>query len=194
MKKSLWNHAIRSLLSKSSQVRRTRRSRRASLTESLESRVLLSAVAEFVNPHPVTNDQFGASMTVLTNGNVVVMAPNDDAGGGSAAQALGQGTGGAGAVYLYNGHTGALISTLTGSSPGDFYQAKVTALTNGNFVVDTLNWNGGLGAVTWGSGTSGVSAKNEFDRRPLFHGPVPSRGQWRHRERRSESRSESQGA
>ena len=33
----------------------------------------------------------------------------------------------------------------------------MTALTNGNYVVDSPNWNNGVGAVTWGSGTAGVS-------------------------------------
>ncbi|MGO9915982.1 MAG: invasin domain 3-containing protein [Isosphaeraceae bacterium] len=51
---------------------------------------------------------------------------------------------GAGAVYLFNGETGALISTLTGA-----YSA--TALTNGNFVAI------GPGSATWGSGITGVS-------------------------------------
>ena len=51
-------------------------------------------------------------------------------------------------AYLYNGQTGALISTLT-AAPGTF-QFTVTALTNGNFVVI------GDGTVTWGSGTTGI--------------------------------------
>ena len=55
------------------------------------------------------------------------------------------------AAYVYNGQTGALISTLT-AAPGTL-QFTVTALTNGNFVVI----GGGDGTVTWGSGTTGVS-------------------------------------
>ncbi len=61
--------------------------------------------------------------------------------------------GGAGAVCLFSGETGALISTLTGA-----YSA--TALTNGNFVAT------GPGSATWGSGITGVSgtvsAANSF--------------------------------
>ena len=30
------------------------------------------------------------------------------------------------------------------------------ALTNGNYVVDSAHWNNYMGAVTWGSGTTGV--------------------------------------
>ena len=37
----------------------------------------------------------------------------------------------------------------------------VTALTNGNYVVSSTNWDNGTasnaGAVTWGSGTAGIS-------------------------------------
>ncbi len=68
-----------------------------------------------------------------------------------------------GAVYLYNGVTHALISTLTGSTANDQVGSTgVTALTNGNYVVRSQNWDNGTtatnaGAVTWGSGTVGVS-------------------------------------
>lgn len=57
------------------------------------------------------------------------------------------------AAYVYNGQTGALISTLTGAS-GTF-QFTATALTNGNFVV--IGDGNADGTVTWGSGTTGVS-------------------------------------
>ena len=30
----------------------------------------------------------------------------------------------------------------------------VTVLSNGNYVVDALQWNSSIGAVTWGSGTA----------------------------------------
>ena len=33
----------------------------------------------------------------------------------------------------------------------------VMALTDGNYVVESSHWNGGMGAVTWGSGTAGVT-------------------------------------
>ena len=131
----------------------------------LELRMLLSGIpAKFVDPHPEAGNQFGETFATLTNGNVVITAPNDDAGGGSAASSTG-----AGAVYLYNGQTGGLISKLTGSHAGDQLGGSssfstggataigVTVLTNGNFVIDSPKWNGSLGAVTWGNGTSGVT-------------------------------------
>lgn len=90
-------------------------------------------------------------MVALSTGNVVITAPFDDAGGTDA-----------GAVYLFNGATGALISTFKGSSTDDnIGSGGVTALSNGNFVVSSPNWhNAGMasaGAVTWGNGTLGIS-------------------------------------
>ncbi|MFN9296044.1 MAG: hypothetical protein ACK6EB_48870, partial [Planctomyces sp.] len=65
-------------------------------------------------------------------------------------------------VYLFNGITGALISTLRGSSANDqIGSTGLTALTNGNYVVRSINWDSGtitnVGAVTWGNGTTGIS-------------------------------------
>ncbi len=106
---------------------------------------------EFIDPNPNVGNQFGAVVVALSTGNVVITSPNDDAGGTNA-----------GAVYLFNGATGALISTLTGSQANDTVGSSgVTALSNGNYVVRSANWdNAGVvnaGAVTWGSGTSGTS-------------------------------------
>jgi hypothetical protein len=47
---------------------------------------------DLVDPHPTAGGGFGATLTVLTNGNVVVTNPNDDFGGTNA-----------GAVYLFDG-------------------------------------------------------------------------------------------
>jgi uncharacterized protein DUF5650/dockerin type I repeat protein len=129
--------------------RRTSKSFRRRLTfEALEQRrVFAAAFAEFVDPHPTPGDLFGSAVVPLSTGNVVVTAPYDTAGGDKA-----------GAVYLFNGRTGALISTLTGSHANDYVgSAGVTALTNGNFVVRSPAWDGYDGAVTWGNGISGVS-------------------------------------
>jgi hypothetical protein len=101
---------------------------------------------------PAGSGAFGRSVTVLPNGNIVVTDPYYDAGA----------TGDVGAVYLYAGATGALISTLTGSTAGDRVgYFGVTALSNGNYVVRSPYWvNGAVadaGAVTWGDGMTGVS-------------------------------------
>ncbi|MCB0048658.1 MAG: hypothetical protein KDE24_03815, partial [Caldilinea sp.] len=91
--------------------------------------------------------------TVLANGNVVVTDPSYDIPSGAAD---------VGAVYLYNGATHAQISMLTGSTAGDQVGSSgVITLTNGNFVIRSQNWDNGTatdaGAVTWGSGETGVS-------------------------------------
>ena len=91
-------------------------------------------------------------MTTLPNGNIVVTDPGFDAPGPIAD---------VGAVYLYR-PDGSLISTLRGSSAGDKVGNGVVAvLANGNYVVCSPDWDNGAatdaGAVTWGSGTTGVS-------------------------------------
>jgi hypothetical protein len=59
---------------------------------------------EFVDP---AGNQFGAVVVPLSTGNVVITSPDDDAGGTDA-----------GAVCLFDGSTGALISTLLASASG----------------------------------------------------------------------------
>src|SRR5207245_6787699 len=55
----------------------------------------------FIDPHPTSGARFGSDVTVLSSGNVVVPNPNDNFGGRNA-----------GAFYLFNGVTGALLSSL----------------------------------------------------------------------------------
>ena len=109
------------------------------------------------DPTPAANREFGSTRGVeLKNNGVatnryVLTAAQDST---VASQA--------GAVYLYNLQTGALISTLTGSSANDQVGGYgATALSNGNFVVVSSNWaNGGIanaGSVTWGNGSTGIS-------------------------------------
>ena len=101
---------------------------------------------------PPGSGAFGTSVTALPGGNIVVTDPYFDAGAISDV----------GAVYLYDGATGALISDLTGSTAGDQVgSGGVKVLSNGNYLVRSPNWDNGAaagaGAVTWGSGTAGVS-------------------------------------
>jgi hypothetical protein len=112
--------------------------------------MLAAAFADFDDPNPSPGNQFGQTVVALSTGNVVVTSPRDDYGGTDA-----------GAVYLFNGATGALISTLRGSHDGDNVGKQgVTALANGNYVVRSAFWdsNGAadVGAATWGNGTTGV--------------------------------------
>ena len=145
----------------------------------------------FVEPDYPGKQYFGGQVVVLGTGNIAITDP-----------------GGAGAVFLYNGQTGALISTLFGAyfvtplTNGNFVATgaasatwgsgttgvngtvsaansliaagssaqgttvAVTSLSNGNYVVSFIGWNGNLGAVTWGNGTTGttgiVSAANSL--------------------------------
>jgi Repeat of unknown function (DUF5650)/MBG domain (YGX type) len=105
-----------------------------------------------------TNDQVGLQRIVeLTNGNYVVSSPswNNGAIVDAGAVTWGSGTAGvSGAVAAAN--------SLVGSSASDQVGFRgATALTNGNYVVASSSWNNGAivdaGAVTWGSGTTGVS-------------------------------------
>ncbi|MCW1922766.1 choice-of-anchor D domain-containing protein [Luteolibacter arcticus] len=106
------------------------------------------AFSKFVNPNSnVSNGSFGQSVTLLSTGNVVITDPTVDLGGEAR-----------GAVYLFNGATGALISTLRGAADYDqIGSGGVKALTNGNFVVISPAFDGYRAAATWGSGTLGVS-------------------------------------
>ena len=100
-------------------------------------------------PGTTGSGQFGKSVTVLPNGNVVVTDPSYDIPGGATD---------VGAVYLYDGVTHAQISMLTGSTASDQVGSQdVVVLSNGNYVVRSLFWNDSRGAVTWGSATSGVA-------------------------------------
>ena len=91
-------------------------------------------------------------VTALTNGNYVV---SSDCWANASATC-------AGAVTLGNGTTGttgevSATNSLIGVNTGDHVGHSVAALTNGNYVVGSPDWNSGAGAATWGDGTSGVT-------------------------------------
>lgn len=116
----------------------------------ISSKILAQSV--LVNG-PAGSGAFSNAIVVLTNGNYVVTDPLYDEAG---IQDIG-------ALYLYNGETHALISTLKGSTTGDKVGGGgALVLNNGNFVVYSANWsNGGttgVGAVTWVNGTTGLNA------------------------------------
>jgi len=99
---------------------------------------------------PAGSGAFGTSVTVLPGGNIVIADPFYDITTPSTIADVG-------AVYLYNG-SGAFINALTGSRANDrIGNFGVTLLTNGNYVVVSVNWNGTRGAVTWCSGTTGCA-------------------------------------
>jgi hypothetical protein len=102
---------------------------------------------------PSGSGAFGTSVVVLTNGNYVVTDPVFDDGA----------VADVGAVYLYNGNSHALISTLKGSvANSQVGNGGITTLPNGNFVVGSPSWNDGVsawaGAATFVNGTTGLNA------------------------------------
>jgi hypothetical protein len=116
-----------------------------------------------IDPHPTRTGAFGFTITPLSNGNVVVTNPHDNLL-----------TADAGAVYLFQGQTGALLGGLVGSAAGDRLGDtggrsgpdgsgpgpvgdNVVPFTNGNYVVLSPRWNGNRGAATWTDGTVGIT-------------------------------------
>lgn len=90
--------------------------------------------------------------TVLDNGNVVVADWGWDS----------ETTSDVGAVYLYNGVDGALISRLTGSIAGDQVgEHGIVELADSKFLVSSGSWDNGAtanaGAVTWVAGDVGLT-------------------------------------
>lgn len=110
---------------------------------------------------PPGSGAFGTQAIALPNGNIVVADPSFDEGGVM----------NIGAVYLYDGATLALISTLKGSQANDQVGGGgIKVLTNGNFVVPSGLWDNGVvtnaGAITFCRATTGcngvVSAGNSL--------------------------------
>ncbi|MCU1366955.1 MAG: hypothetical protein JWN39_2594, partial [Ilumatobacteraceae bacterium] len=118
-------------------------------TAAVTHTALASSTTDLAGP-PLNSGQFGSKTYVLANGNLVVTDPLFDSG------AIAD----VGAVYLYNGLTHQLISTLTGSTTMDRVGTLVTEVGGSNFVVVSRNWiNAGSansGATTWVNGTTGI--------------------------------------
>ena len=88
----------------------------------------------------------------LTNGNYVINSPFFTNG---AAFDAGASTWVNGTVGIVGTITAA--NSLVGSNNFDLVgQVPATALTNGNYVISSTNWDNTFGAVTWGNGTSGI--------------------------------------
>jgi hypothetical protein len=86
---------------------------------------------------PPDSGRFGTAVTALPNGNIVVTDLYFSVISPFPMFSVG-------AIYLYNGATGALISMLTGSNSYDLIGIYgVTVLSNGNYVIRSGFWNGG---------------------------------------------------
>jgi hypothetical protein len=120
------------------------------VSRSVGTRGRVSAENSLVGGSP--NDQIGQFLRRLSNGNLVIGSPLWDRSGIVDA-------GAATFVSASNRFTGLLSSmnSLVGSSDGDGVGTQIVALTNGNYVVQSLGW--GLtdeGAATFGPGTVGI--------------------------------------
>ncbi len=102
-------------------------------------------------------DQVGFFVTALSNGNYVVGSPTWSNGAtlyvGAATWANGSST---------RSGTVSTSNSLTGTVYDDSVSSRgIAALANGNYVVASEKWNDGahpkVGAVTWASGTTGLS-------------------------------------
>jgi filamentous hemagglutinin family protein len=100
------------------------------------------------------NDQVGNTVTVLTgNGNYVVSTPFWNGQRGAATWASGV-NGVAGVVSALNSIVGTNVDDDV--SVGSSLTPGVVALTNGNYVVSSPNWNNQVGAATLGNGATGT--------------------------------------
>ncbi len=118
-----------------------------------------SSTSDRVGQSNEGNYHVGYSVTALSNGNYVVRSPYWDNGAATDAGAVtfGSGTSGiSGVVSAANSLVGSTANDRVGYGSG-----SLTPLSNGNYVVTSPYWDNGAatdaGAVTWGSGTSGVS-------------------------------------
>jgi hypothetical protein len=95
-------------------------------------------------------------ITVLSNGNYVVASSNWANGTATEAGAVTWGDGSKGITGVVGSS-----NSLVGVQAGDMVGFSVTALSNGNYVVDSHEWANGTaakaGAVTWGSGIAGIT-------------------------------------
>ncbi len=107
---------------------------------------------EFIDPNAGNGSLFGATVLPLSTGNVVVAKPDDAFAAPNA-----------GAVYLYNGLTAALISMITGTNTGDQVGLSIDALSQGNYLIRSPQWgsvgasNMGQGAATFVNGMKGIA-------------------------------------
>ena len=111
--------------------------------------VIPGVSVELIDPNPGSGNFFGSSLNNnLASGHILVLNYLDDFAGADS-----------GAVYLYNGTTGALISSLRGSQAGDQVGSGsiVRTLGGGNILLGSPSWNSSAGALTTFNTTTGVS-------------------------------------
>jgi len=115
------------------------------------SALAYAATSSVTIPGPPGSGAFGTGVTLLPNGNVVIVDPSFDSPNG--VQDVG-------AAYLFR-PDGSLVSVLTGDIANDRVGTSVVVLANGNYVVVSAGWGTVTapfaGAVTFGDMHAGVS-------------------------------------
>jgi filamentous hemagglutinin family protein len=133
----------------------------------IEATAVIPGVSvELLDPNPGGSEFFGSSLQVLNSqGTILVFNPQDDFAGTDS-----------GAVYLFSGSTGSLISALRGSAAGDQVGSSGNFMTNvfgstitlgnGDRLIRSPSWGGSAGALTpfnLSTGASGaVSSANSL--------------------------------
>jgi Calx-beta domain/RTX calcium-binding nonapeptide repeat (4 copies)/FG-GAP repeat len=127
----------------------------------------------FLNPTPALGDEFGNSVAVVGN-NVLIGTPLDDTGAE-----------GAGAAYLFDGTTGALLQTFLNPQPKafDIFGISVAAVGNNVLIGASHGYNVGVpapGAAYLFDGTTGALLQTFLNPRPVaddyFGGSVAAVG------------------
>ncbi|MCY7307868.1 MAG: filamentous hemagglutinin N-terminal domain-containing protein, partial [Rhodoferax sp.] len=116
--------------------------------------ITAGTTVELIDPNPGTGDLFGSSMERFNinapNETILIANSQDDLGGTNA-----------GAVYLFDGSTGALISHLRGSTAGDQVGSLIQFVGGTKRAIRSPSWdNAGVvnaGAITWFDGAVGLS-------------------------------------
>ena len=108
---------------------------------------------DLADPTPAAGDQHGSTTQVFGTDKLLVLSPNDDNAASDA-----------GAIYVYDTLTGAMLSMLTGDQASDRVgSGGITTLSNSggaDYLIKSPLWHGSAGAVTWldsaGNGITGV--------------------------------------
>jgi hypothetical protein len=113
-----------------------------------------SLVGSDVGYTALPGSAYGGGVTALANGNYAVASP----GWNRYAGAVTWGNGSTGTIGVVSA-SNSLVGTHPFSSGSTFSDQVgsdgVTALANGNYVVESPQWFGNTGAVTWGNGATG---------------------------------------
>lgn len=125
------------------------------------------------DPTAAAGNRFGATTEVLSNGHVVITAPDADTGV----------TADTGAVYLFDSQTGALLSNLRGSHAGDHIgSAGLHVLANDNYLVLSPRYGTVSGVRVYSDSNSDAGSPNTPSSYTILSNTTASAGAvtWQH--------------